>query len=71
MGERAVSLRGGPQMVKRKRGSFRLKTGFPIKKAWRTNILEENLAELKVGTNHLEGSYKPYQIVTLRVMPKD
>ncbi len=55
--------------TQRKRGSFTLTTGFPIKKAWRTNILEENQESLLVKKNQVEGFIKPYQIYTIRVIP--
>ena len=55
--------------TQRKRGSFTLTTGFPIEKAWRTNILEENQESLPVKKNQVEGFIKPYQIYTIRVIP--
>lgn len=52
------------------RGSFTIQTGFPVEKAFRTNILEENQDSLKVENNQITGSFKPYQIITLRVIPE-
>jgi len=54
----------------RQRGDFNLKTVFPIAKAWRTNILEENQEEIRVEGTKLTYSIKPYQILTLRLVPK-
>ena len=54
----------------RSRGSFTLQTGFPVKKAFQTNILEDNQDSLNVEGNQITGTYKPYQIITLRVIPK-
>ncbi len=54
----------------RGRGPFTLHAGFPIEKAHRTNILEENQETLKVEENQISGNYKPYQIITLRVIPE-
>jgi alpha-mannosidase len=51
----------------RKRGEFLLTTAFPIKQAWRANILEENQEEIPVNSNHLKFQIKPYQILTLRL----
>jgi len=54
----------------RSRGSFTLQTGFPVEKAFRTNILEENQDSLNVEDNIITGSFKPYQIITLRIIPE-
>ncbi len=52
------------------RGSFTLQAGFPVKKAFRANILEENQESLKIEGNQITGSYQPYQIITLRIVPE-
>ncbi len=57
--------------TQRKRGPFALTAGFPIAKAWRTNILEENQESLPVKKNRVEGFIKPYQIYTIRVIPEN
>ncbi|MCD6424482.1 MAG: alpha-mannosidase [Anaerolineales bacterium] len=54
----------------RSRGSYTIRTGFQVKKAFRTNILEEDQNSLNVEDNKITGSYKPYQIITLRVIPE-
>ena len=54
----------------RKRGPFTLTTNFPIAKAWRTNILEENQEQIAVEGRQIRYDIKPYQILTLRLMVK-
>jgi alpha-mannosidase len=54
----------------RKRGEFRLTTAFPMVEAWRTNLLEENQERLETQNCHVRFHIKPYQIVTLRLLPK-
>lgn len=55
----------------RRRGQFTLTTAFPLAEAWRTNLLEENQERLEIADHQLRFSIKPYQIVTLRLLPKD
>ena len=52
----------------RQRGEFTLSSCFPITKAWRTNILEQNQQEIPVEGGQLRFAIKPYQIVTLRLI---
>ncbi len=52
----------------RQRGNFTLTSAFPIKQAWKTNILEEKQAEISVKGNQLEFQIKPFQILTLRLL---
>jgi alpha-mannosidase len=56
--------------TRRMRGDFEVQLGFPIKEAWQTNILEEDQEQLKTSSNTVTGSYRPYQIITLRVIPE-
>jgi alpha-mannosidase len=53
----------------RRRCEFTLSVGFPLAAAWRTNLLEENMQRLDVSGCHLRTLVKPYQIVTLRLLP--
>jgi alpha-mannosidase len=53
----------------RRRCMFLLKTVFPMDSAWRTNLLEENQVNIPVEDAKLEYSIKPYQILTLRLVP--
>ena len=53
----------------RRRGQARLHLGFELGRAWRTNLLEENQAELTPDGNTLTLSVRPYEIVTLRLVP--
>jgi alpha-mannosidase len=53
----------------RQRGPVTLTTGFPLDSAWRTNLLEENQAPLNATSRQVSLFVKPYQIVTLRLVP--
>jgi alpha-mannosidase len=53
----------------RRRGQARLQLGFKPGSAWRTNLLEENQEELTPDGNTLTLSVRPYEIVTLRLVP--
>ncbi len=53
----------------RQRGEFTLTAAFPIKKASRTNILEKDQGEILCEGNQLKFTIKPYQILTLRLIP--
>jgi len=55
----------------RQRGSVTLTTGFDLAQAWHTNLLEENQAALTPTGNSVTLFVKPYQIVTLRLVPAD
>jgi len=55
----------------RKRRNFTLTTNFPLAEAWSANILEENQEQLKVKTRRVFYAIKPYQIVTLRLLPAE
>jgi alpha-mannosidase len=50
------------------RGKVTLTAGFPLIRAWRTNLLEEKQEELPVELNRVTFFVKPYQIVTLRIV---
>jgi alpha-mannosidase len=53
----------------RRRSQVRLRLGFELGSAWRTNLLEENQTELTPDGNTLSLSVRPYEIVTLRLIP--
>jgi alpha-mannosidase len=53
--------------TQRKRSLVTLVAGFPLKAAWRANILEENQQTLDVDGNTVKFEVKPYQIVTVRL----
>ncbi len=53
----------------RRRGPVRLTTGFPLAEAWHTNLLEMNQAQLPVTGQEVSLAIKPYEIVTLRLVP--
>jgi alpha-mannosidase len=51
------------------RGQVTLTAGFPLRSAWRTNLIEENQAVLATDRNSVSLFVKPYEIVTLRLVP--
>jgi alpha-mannosidase len=53
----------------RQRGEITLAAGFALEGAWRANLLEENQAPLHVSGNKVSLFVKPYQVVTLRLVP--
>ncbi len=54
----------------RQRGPVTLHTGFPLAGAWRTNLLEEGQEELAVDGHTVRLTLRPFQIVTLRLLPE-
>ena len=54
----------------RKRGSVMLRTNFEIAKAVQTNLLEDDLKILGHSTNQVKLYLKPFEIMTLRLIPK-
>jgi alpha-mannosidase len=53
----------------RRRGEIVIRTGFPLAGAWHTNLLEEEQAGLKPEGYQVSLPVKPYEIVTLRLLP--
>jgi alpha-mannosidase len=53
----------------RKRGPVELRAGFAVKAAWETNLLEENESALHVENDAISFDLKPYQIMTIRLVP--
>jgi len=53
----------------RQRGPVTLSTGFALAGAHRTNLLEQNEEELAVDGQQVTFSVRPYEIVTLRLLP--
>ena len=53
----------------RRRGPVRLTAGLEIGEAWRTNLLEENESALQTDGTFVELCVRPYEIVTLRLVP--
>jgi alpha-mannosidase len=53
----------------RKRRPVRILAGFGLQTAWATNLLEENESELSIENDTIQLHLKPYQIVTLRLVP--
>ncbi|MBN1180119.1 MAG: alpha-mannosidase [Anaerolineae bacterium] len=54
----------------RQRGWVTLRTGFPLRAAWRCNVLEEDQAALDVEGSLVRFHLAPFQIVTLRLVPE-
>ena len=52
------------------RGKLTLTTGFPLAQVWRTNLIEENREPLGCDENSVTTFIKPYQILTLRLLPQ-
>jgi alpha-mannosidase len=55
----------------RRRGNCTLFTGFPLAAAWRTDLLENDQEELRCAERSVTIQIKPYQIVTLRLLPRE
>lgn len=53
----------------RRRGNVKLTTSFGLKSATRTNLLEDDQESVVVEGNTVELYVKPYEIVTLRLIP--
>ncbi|HVU66056.1 MAG TPA: alpha-mannosidase [Ktedonobacteraceae bacterium] len=53
----------------RRRGLITLTTSFPLQAAWRTNLLEQNESELAATDRQITLPVRPYEIVTLRLVP--
>ena len=51
----------------RRRGEVTLTTAFPLAAVYRTNLLEENQADLAPHGNRVTLFVKPHEIVTLRL----
>ena len=52
----------------RRRGEVTLTTAFPLAAVHRSNLLEENQAELTLEGNRVTLFVKPHEIVTLRLV---
>jgi alpha-mannosidase len=55
--------------TQRRRGVITLTTAFPLQAAARTNLLEEEKYALAVADNTVRYDIRPYEIVTLRLIP--
>ena len=53
----------------RYRGPVTLRTAFPLKEVWYTNLLEQNQQEVIVNGCEFTLEVRPYEIVTLRLLP--
>jgi alpha-mannosidase len=53
----------------RQRGTFALKTGFPLAEVWRTDLLEAKQVQIPCSDHSVEVPFRPYQILTLRLVP--
>jgi len=51
------------------RGPVTLRVGFPLTSAYRCNLLEESEASLPTVQNGVHLTVKPYQVMTLRLVP--
>jgi alpha-mannosidase len=55
--------------TRRRRGPITLTTAFPLKRAVRTNLLEEEKHALAMDGNAVHYDIRPFEIVTLRLAP--
>lgn len=53
----------------RRRAAVTLTCSFPVKAAYRTNLLEEKKSDLAVSGNQVFLNVKPYEIATVRLLP--
>jgi len=53
----------------RNRGKFTLQTGFALAQAYHCNLLEENETQLPVQDDQVQLDVRPYEIITLRLIP--
>jgi alpha-mannosidase len=53
----------------RRRGRAVLEAGFEVREAWITNLLEENLERVPCNGRTVSLELRPFQIVTLRLVP--
>lgn len=53
----------------RQRGTVTLSTSFDLAQVWQANLLEENQAVLEPSGNTVTLPVRPYEIVTLRLVP--
>ena len=54
----------------RNRGPFTVTAGFAVAEAYHCNLLEENGESLEVSNNSVQLDVRPYQIITLRLIPQ-
>ncbi len=47
------------------RGMAKLKSDLKIKKAYKSNVLEEKVAEIVLGEDGIEFAFKPFEIITI------
>lgn len=50
-----------------KYGLLNIKPKFEISKAWRTNILEDQIRELAVENNEIKYVFRPYELITIMI----
>ena len=53
----------------RRRGPVKLTAGFPLQQVWQTNLLEDDRTALTPDGHSVELFVRPYQVVTLRLIP--
>jgi alpha-mannosidase len=52
------------------RGDVALSSSFNVKSCFETNLIEENIKQLAADNNQIKFNIKPFQILTLRIVPK-
>lgn len=61
----SIILRIYESMGGKSRGT--IKTTLPVKKAYKTNVLEDDLEELKIGFGEVEIELRPFEVATYRL----
>ncbi len=54
----------------RQRGNITITPGFKLKKVYKTNLLEDNKEELPIANGSIKLYVKPYEIISLRLIPQ-
>jgi alpha-mannosidase len=62
---RSVILRIYDSLGGKSRGT--IKTTLPVRKAWKTNVLEDDLDEVKVEKGEIKIELRPFEVATFRL----
>lgn len=62
---KSVILRVYDSLGGKNRGT--IKTTLPVKRAWKTNVLEDDLDEVKVEKGEIKIELRPFEVATFRL----